>query len=118
MLSISATLAMPTAASAQARISAWSAARRGAAHRLESSIVARRAGGGPAAANMTAAATTGPAQGPRPASSTPATRPAAAFSSEKSGRSRAPLFLAMSPSSTGACAGRWIRTAQAGPGCA
>ena len=64
--------------------------------------LARRYGGGPPAPNATAAAITGPPQGPRPASSIPATRPSAASSSEKSGRSRGTCRFAMSASTTGA----------------
>jgi len=67
--SISSTLAMPTPISAQAVSLARSASRRAASSFLES----LRPSGQFEMSIMTAAATTGPASGPRPASSTPQT---------------------------------------------
>ena len=58
------------------------AARPTASWSRSSSAASRR---GTPVGNTTAAATTGPASGPRPTSSTPATRPPARFSSEKFG---------------------------------
>ncbi len=71
MRSISSTLASPTPmAIARARISLSSLARSSASRSLESLTPSIRSRGG----RMTAAATTGPASGPMPTSSTPAMR--------------------------------------------
>ena len=74
--SISATLATPTPIRAQPASAANSASRRAAHSRLLSSSPS----GMHAGSSTTAAATTGPAHGPRPASSMPQTRPTAAAS--------------------------------------
>jgi hypothetical protein len=80
-MSISSTLASPTP-TAMALNMMWekSSSRRSAGSCLESlrplGIFARL--------RMTAAATTGPASGPRPASSTPATRPSVRFNTRAS----------------------------------
>jgi len=65
--SISSASATPTPTMAQARIAAASSSRASALSCLESANPLGR----PFAGRMTAAATTGPAQGPRPASSIP-----------------------------------------------
>ena len=79
---ISATDAAPTpiSASPEACNAANAASRDSGVSFFESSISAARAAVSPAG-NTTAAAITGPASGPRPASSTPATRPPWAASS-------------------------------------
>jgi hypothetical protein len=71
---------------AASRSATKAVSRRAAVSRFESSMSDASPGGG-APRNTTAAATTGPASGPRPASSMPATRPWP-DSARKSGRRR------------------------------
>jgi hypothetical protein len=94
------------AAQALARISSYSFSRRAAVSFLESA----RPAIGCRSSRMTAAATTGPASGPRPASSTPATRPggcqgrqACSGSEDFSGSHRQPV---------GGCCAAGFRAAQ------
>ncbi len=82
---ISATEAAPIAISAQRRIATAAFSRSAAVSFLESSISGETRRGTPSG-NTTATATTGPASGPRPTSSTPATRPPCARSRRKCGR--------------------------------
>ena len=83
-VSISATEAAPMAISAQLRMAAAARSRSAGLSFLLSSISGATRRGTPAW-NTTATATTGPASGPRPTSSTPATRPPCARSRLKCG---------------------------------
>ena len=86
--SISRMPAAPTPTSPHASRSAYSSRRLAGDRVFESSSPSAREGGSVAESSITAAATTGPAHGPRPASSIPATIPPAARSRAKSGTGR------------------------------
>ena len=88
--SISSTLASPTPTVAISRISGASASRRFSESILESARPSGMAFG----SRITAAAITGPASGPRPASSTPATMPPAASSRSNVACSLMPALFA------------------------